>query len=111
MKAFKRKPEDILAERFDGTPESAKIIIDWMKTFEDEELVAYNLRLKEEYFFLGSAEPEAALPVDSVGDIPELTVVTTKARYYLTPGNWMVRSEEGFKTSYDDFIAKHYDEV
>ena len=109
MKAFKRKPEEILAERFDGTPESAKIIIDWMKSFEDEGVTYYNLRLKEERFTLGSDIPEN-FP-DSYGDIPELTISTVKARYFLTPGNWMVRSEEGFKTSYDDFLAKHYDEI
>lgn len=105
MKAFKRKPEEILAERFDGTPESAKKIIDWMKTFEDEGVAYYNLQLKEERYALGAEIAE------TVGDTPELSISTAKARYFLTPGNWMVRSEEGFKTSYDDFLAKHYDEI
>lgn len=106
MKALKRKPEQILAERFDGTPESAKKIIDWMKSFEEEGVTYYHLQLKEERLALGTDDSA------TVNDVPELTISTKKARYFLTPGNWMVLSEEeGFKTSYDDFLAKHYDEI
>lgn len=108
MKAFKRKPEEILAERFDGTPESAKKIIDWMKTFEDEGVAYYHLQLKEERYLLGSEPKDAPA---SIGDVPELSITTAKARYFLTPGNWMTRGKSGFRTSYDDFLAKHYDEI
>jgi hypothetical protein len=107
VKAFKRKPEQIVAERFDGTPESAKKIVEWMKATEGEKVVYYNLQLSEEQYALGGNR----ILNDPVSP-PELQVHTNKARFYLTPGNWMIRTEEGeFKTSYDDFLAKHYDEI
>lgn len=109
MKAFKRKPEEIVAERFDGTVESAKKIVDWMRENPLEKFVGYNLQLSEERFQLGD---DPSFPGEAVGYTPELSITTEKARYYLTPGNWMVLTGEGeFKTSYDDFLAKHYDEV
>lgn len=106
LKSFKHKPEQIIGERFDGTPESAKKILDWFRAHPESDYQFHDYRLKEVRYDLGQTEP-----VD-VNAIPCLEIATSHSRFYIHIGTWLMLTEENeFLTFRDEHLFKHYEEI
>lgn len=106
MKAFKHKPEQIIGECFDGTPESAKKILNWFRDHPASEYFTHHMSLRETRYDLGE---NVARVVDNV---PCLELHATNSRYYLRPGTWLMLTEKNeFKTFRDEHLAEHYNEL
>jgi hypothetical protein len=106
LKAFAHKPEPIFAERFDGTPETAKKILDWFRSHPESGYSYHELKLQETRYDLGQANP---VRLDRV---PCLELHSKTSHYYLHIGTWLVLKETNqFTTCSDQHIADHYTEL
>lgn len=106
MKSFAHKPEQIIGERFDGTPETAKKILDWFRSHPESGYTGHHLRLKETRYDLGQDIP-VGLDTTSC-----MELLSKSSRYYLYVGTWLVLNEKNkFITASDQHIAEHYKEL
>jgi hypothetical protein len=97
LKAFVSKPVQIAGKQFDGTRESAKELINWIKSDPTARYNSAELRENVNQFGFDSTGSYFE------GNRKTLNIDTDVARYFLHKGDWLVRFiDTGGYTTYDD---------
>jgi hypothetical protein len=106
---FRKKPVEIDAMRWDGTPSGAGPIIDWINTHNDLTAV-----WREEQPFIDADPGHGGQPHQPTG----IFIKTLEGEMHVSPGDWVIRassSKHGVQGEFypckPDIFAATYDAV
>ena len=105
-KTYRKKPVEIQAMQWDGTPDGAAPIIDWILSTGDRS--AHWDEPHDEVRHIMPDGTEKGCPASPGG----LFISTLEGEMHVSPGDWVIRGVAGeFYPCRDDIFEQTYDEV